>query len=123
MKTTIRKVYSCDHCGKNYFLKPWCEKHEPKCSKNPINDRLCFGCDNLTKKIIPLYIDQPDGSESKRMVEVFFCEKIDSALYPPNTNDPFEFGDPINEEMKTECDEFRSFREFSGFFSIPKPKK
>lgn len=113
MKTLEKTIYRCDHCGKNYFIKSACERHEPKCPKNEINKRQCFGCGNLTKKIIPYYFDTFQG-ESKRMVNVFFCEKIDSALHPPHSNDPFEFGDVSNEEMKKECEQYENINEMDS---------
>ena len=50
MKTETKEIYKCEHCNKLYQLKNWCLVHEKACSKNPDNDRACFGCQYLTKQ-------------------------------------------------------------------------
>ncbi len=64
-----------------------------------------------------MYYDTGHG-EQKRMLDVFYCPKIDSALYPPHTKDPFEFDDVTNEEMKTECDHFKDKNEPTDWWDL-----
>lgn len=43
----MRKVFKCDHCGKNYLRTHACARHETYCPKNPTNKHACFGCKHL----------------------------------------------------------------------------
>lgn len=105
MKTEIREIYKCDHCRKLYQRKKACLDHEKKCSKNPENTAICFGCFWLEKTNLTEYYDTGHGEQS-REVNVFFCKKIESALFPV-TMDPnkrIEFGYIDNQVMKKECE-------------------
>lgn len=82
MKIQTKEIYKCDHCNKLYQIKRYCAEHEIICSKNPVNDRDCFGCMHLEKKETKISYDTPYG-ESFRTVHLLHCVKIDSFLYPP----------------------------------------
>lgn len=106
---TIENVtlYKCDHCGKNLQMKHAMIKHEKSCYYNPENTTVCIGCKFLDKKDIDLYYEMFDG-EHVRSVNVFYCSKIDSALFPitMDHNKAFEFVDVENQPMLKECKEF-----------------
>ncbi|MDY6867018.1 MAG: hypothetical protein SVT56_03815 [Chloroflexota bacterium] len=56
MKSVIKTVYYCDHCGKRYLSKYWGEKHEKHCTLNPNRD--CRMCDYVgTLNNIPEILD------------------------------------------------------------------
>jgi hypothetical protein len=76
-----------------------------KCPNNPENKSKCDSCWHLIKKELLEYYDTFNG-EGSRPVNVFFCEKINSALFPL-TMDPekrIDFGDTENQPMKKECE-------------------
>ena len=82
MKIEIKKVYKCEYCNKLYQIKRQCLLHEKSCSKNPDNNRACFGCNHLIKKNETIYYDSWNG-ETKRNVSLLYCNKLDTFLYPP----------------------------------------
>lgn len=49
MKEKLRKVFTCDHCGKKYFVGGACLKHEMYCHMNPNNKHKCYTCAYLEK--------------------------------------------------------------------------
>ena len=107
MKSETIEVFRCDHCRKIYQRKALAIQHEKLCKKNPINQRICFGCPMLTKKETFVYYDHPNGSESKRRVELLYCEYKETFLYTPQNHikqNFFELGDEENNPMPTECD-------------------
>ncbi len=115
MKTIETTIYKCDFCGKIYLRKSWCEKHEPKCKKNPDNFQKCMEfCVYLEKKeacfLSETGYDDGNGitmieSESKR--DVFYCQKKKHYIYPFWCNNPILQEDIIdeieNEPMPKEC--------------------
>ena len=119
MKTEIKEIYKCEHCNKLYQIKSYCEKHEIVCSKNPNNQRACFGCNHLEKKNYTIYDDDPRGGEIESNVEILFCPKINSFLYPPKVEhkgNAYELGDELNKPMPRTCkvydDEMKGLSEF-----------
>ena len=74
MKTTIRPVYQCDHCKKNYLSKSAGEKHEQFCSDDPENIAKCFGCAFLEHTFLQ--------TESSGDIRSFFCDKLGLGVYP-----------------------------------------
>lgn len=110
MKIEIKEIYKCDHCNKLYQIKSWAEQHEEGCNKNPDNFRACFGCKHLCKKNVDYWFDTYHGEDSKDVL-VFYCEKIDSCLYPPKVELAkkwFDFGDINNQPMKKKCEFFKA---------------
>ena len=94
-------AYKCDHCGKLYQRKSACEKHEKACSKNPENDRACFGCIHLRKET-----HEEDGPWTTRKYKFFFCGKLDHFVHPPKVEhkgNAFDT-DQYNLPMRKECD-------------------
>lgn len=84
MKESIKTVYKCDHCGKNYLRKTAAETHEDRCTKNPENIKPCLSCPRLaTKEFIVGYDDMPDGSERKNRQSAMFCTKFETGVYSP----------------------------------------
>jgi len=82
MKAETKEIYKCDHCNKLYQLKSPCLLHEVRCVKNPDNNRPCFNCIHLTKKIETIYYDNT-YTETTREVDLLYCSKVDTFLYPP----------------------------------------
>ena len=106
MKIETKEIYKCDHCNKLYQIKNSCLSHEKVCSKNPDNDRACFGCVNLTKKIETIYHDTWHG-ESESNVELLYCNKLDHFLYPPKVEvkgNMIETEDKENKPMPRDCE-------------------
>lgn len=102
----IKEVYKCEYCRKLYQLKRFAELHEKMCSKNPENSRKCFGCKHLGKKKTEVY-----DCEMPRRVELLYCSKIDSFLYPPKVEHKKNWHetDPMpNNPMRRKCDKFES---------------
>lgn len=82
MITETREVYKCEHCRKMYQIKSACERHEPKCRKNPDNYQKCLdGCIHLVKKEISWTIDTCYGEEEKD-VEILYCECKKEGVHP-----------------------------------------
>src|SRR6478736_5854849 len=81
MKESIKKVYQCDHCKRNMFVKSACEKHEIWCTKNPENIAACEGCKNLEEVDVEYYFDTYNG-ESSNTVRCFKCTAKNIELYP-----------------------------------------
>jgi len=111
MKEKLQMTYYCDFCKKMYVRKSACETHEKGCSHNPENDRKCFGCKHLKRENIDRYFDTYIGEQSEQ-VSVFYCEKLDTCLYPPKVEakgNAFEFGDINNIPMKSECEHFEDY--------------
>lgn len=109
MITETREIYKCEYCKKMYQLKRFAEQHEKRCSKNPDNYRKCLdSCRNLKMEETTIYYDTYN-SDGQRDVNLFFCEKINSFLFPPKVEykgNSFELWDEdeLNSPMKKECD-------------------
>lgn len=87
MKQEIRKVYRCDYCGKKYFHKGYCARHEDLCCQNPDNKRPCFECLHFARVEAETYIDRngPYLTENKIKINVFYCLSRGIALIPPQS--------------------------------------
>ena len=115
MKIETKEIYKCEHCNKLYQIKSYCLKHEISCHKNPDNYRVCFSCNHLEKKNYTLFFDMPDGSEMERKVDLLFCPKIGSFLYPPkvehkgNAYELFDTNKPMPRTCKVYEDEKKDF--------------
>ena len=109
MKIETKEIYKCEFCNKLYQRKHFCIRHELICLKNPANYRVCFDCKHLTKEKTTIYKDYGQG-EQEESVELFFCKKINSFLYPPKVeikkNYFDDLGDTENQPMKKECEFF-----------------
>jgi hypothetical protein len=70
----MRKVFKCDHCGKNYMMKHACERHEIYCGKNPVNKHACFNC----KHMVVDRVRAEDGGYSEK---TFTCSKLEKELH------------------------------------------
>lgn len=87
------------------------ENHEIACKKNPNNWRVCFECIHIKKQKVSIYEDTYIG-EVETVVELLYCSKIDSFLYPPSVErkgNAFELGDDLNEPMRKECEHLKHF--------------
>ncbi len=110
MKKSTIDIFRCDHCNKLYQIKRWAELHEAGCYFNPENKRACLECAHLCKKNIDYWFDTYHG-ESGIKIDVFYCDQINSALYPPKVETKknwFEFGDVDNQPMKKDCEFFKA---------------
>lgn len=107
MKVEDRKVYKCEFCNKFYLIKHWCLQHENRCSKNPENDRACFGCIHLERVETSIYKDGPIGGELEIPVQALYCNKLKKHLIPPRAEhkgNAYDFGDILNDPMPNVCD-------------------
>ena len=108
MRIIEKTIYYCDHCNKYYLSKYFAEKHEKFCSRNPENERACFGCQYLDKSKAQSYYDAYDG-ERERNVKILFCEKFNCGVYPPKVEinqNSLELVDLENYPMPKNCDTF-----------------
>jgi hypothetical protein len=85
MQRETRQIYRCDHCKKHYLNKGTCTYHEKICFKNPENTRPCHNCPHLTKKDAATTHYFYDGDEYERKLKVFYCDKKEMFLYPPQS--------------------------------------
>ena len=77
MKTTIRKVYQCEHCKKNMLNAGSMSRHEHFCKQNPNNLHRCFDfCKHLEKTSSVIEHD-----EMPLRVTHFTCLKLDKKMY------------------------------------------
>lgn len=103
----VTTIYQCEHCKKIYLREHFAKKHEVICTKNPDNERCCFGCIHLGKRLTTVYGDDPRGGETRRRVGLLFCSKIRMFLYPPKVEHDkswFETEPVPNNAMKRECE-------------------
>lgn len=104
MKTRENQtLHICEHCGKYYIRKYFCEKHENLCKKNPANIPACYGCKFLSKETLTI-----DTEHNSYDVQSFFCSKKQEYLKPIISE---KRGSTINycidnEVMPIECGEF-----------------
>lgn len=102
------KAYKCDFCEKVYQRKHNIQKHEARCSKNPENQRACFGCKYLDKETVGVWFDSPLGGGDFENRIILHCNKRQCFVYPPiveHKQNQYEL-DEANEPMPREC-EFR----------------
>ncbi len=85
MKIEKRTVYICEYCGKRYFSKYWCNKHEEK-EKIDMNTMCGKGCKYLTNKEVEVF-DEDDFLEELigrgRYLILYYCKKRKCFVYPP----------------------------------------
>ena len=83
MKTELRKVYECDHCGKRMLSAGAMTRHEKGCSQNPNNWHKCFKmCVHLQKTIER--IKEPMRTEDDDMpldITRFHCALTGKEMY------------------------------------------
>lgn len=114
MKESIKKVFQCDHCKRNMFVKHACIKHEDNCSKNPKNFHACGGCAYLQETEVEYWVKQNYNYESggySNTVRGFKCTKLDKELYPFKATkkglpDKYPGTFEGKEQMPNECEHF-----------------
>ena len=78
MKTELRKVYECEHCGNKMMSAGAMGYHEKWCKKNPHNRHKCFAlCAFLEKKMV---VDWSDGTDGHYHYE-FRCKSTGRKMY------------------------------------------
>lgn len=78
MKTELRKVYECEHCGRKMMSAGAMGYHEKWCKKNPHNRHQCFKlCQFLERKTV---VDWSDG-DSGHYHHEFVCLKTKQPMY------------------------------------------
>lgn len=98
-------IYKCEFCKKLYQRRKWAEKHELRCSKNPINDRPCFHCRYLIMKDTEVVFCDFDPDDTA-LYSLFYCTKKELFLYPPSVEykrGAYDLGDECNEPMPQTC--------------------
>lgn len=80
MISKTETVYYCGHCGKAYFRRAACEKHEEICQKNPQNYSHCYACKYLTKTWAYRH---DDNALLKKRVLIYWCPKLRKGLLSP----------------------------------------
>jgi len=109
-------TYKCEHCRKLYQIQSACEKHEKACSKNPENDRACFGCVHLSKKE---YKEFGEEYTADRTYNFLYCDKLQHFLYPPiveHKGSALDTDDTANEPMPKVCELKEGYKEDSVNF-------
>ena len=111
MKTETREIYKCEYCNKLYQIKKWCEYHELLCKKRPDYLRPCHSCIHIEKVNETIFADYGGihGEEIEITVNVLYCKKIDSFIYPPSVavkGNAFDMGYQENIEMPKTCEYF-----------------
>ena len=110
MKTETRKIYTCDYCPKHYKVASRCKYHERICTKNPENQRACYGCGHLTKRELTIehgHMD-PFGNWTEREVNLLFCQKLNVLIHTPQNvvrGNQIECSEYGSAEMPKECSE------------------
>lgn len=107
MIVETKKIYKCEHCNKLYQIKNACISHEKSCYKNPQNDRACFICIHLKKKVEKIYYDDFLHESHEKEVKLFHCDQIHSFLCPPKVEhkrNAFDTSSESNIPMKKECE-------------------
>jgi len=85
MREFIKTVFTCDFCKKKLFVKSAMQRHEVKCTMNPVNKNACSACVYLEEVDVLYYTDGHfDGHyfEQKNTVRGFHCSKLNIDLYP-----------------------------------------
>ena len=78
MKTIVRKVYECEHCGKKMLAAGPMARHEKYCKANPDNKHKCFDfCKHLKRTGEVVF----DGGEPNYKRTVFTCEVTGKEMY------------------------------------------
>lgn len=106
-------AFKCDFCGKVYQRKRNIKMHEARCSKNPENQRACFGCKHLNRETASVWFDNPQGDDYFANRSLLYCNKKQHFVYPPiveHKQNQYEL-DEANEPMPKEC-EFREEPDF-----------
>lgn len=108
---TNTTIYKCEHCRKTYQKKYFCEAHEFKCAKNPINFIKCSDCKYFTPKELEYYVGHYFYSEEYVKINAYWCESKKHWLHPKHKcNDPISSDNIIDEvdnlPMPNECGEY-----------------
>lgn len=96
MKESIKTVYKCDHCSKNYLVKHACVKHEKYCGKNPENHHACLSC----KHLVVDRVQNDDGFNEK----TFTCSVKELQLHSFKAEKIGHSCLGYTERMPLECD-------------------
>lgn len=120
MKIELREIYKCEYCNKLYQIKGYCIKHEKICTKNPINDRICFGCKYLSIKMEYIADDNSYMGDNERSVDLFHCDKKDTFLYPPKVEHKKNYFETSkgNNPMPITCEDHLDEYEHENFLKI-----
>jgi hypothetical protein len=109
MKTTLEKVYQCDHCGKKTRSASTTSRHEKYCSQNPHNRHICFEyCEHLQKDVHNTYDEE--GNLWYWRTDMY-CKAKDIKMYSYKIEKRIGF-DPKwvsgLVRMPLDCDKFKS---------------
>lgn len=107
------KALKCEYCSKLYQQERFAILHEKRCSKNPDNRRMCFGCEHLERVKTDHTVFDHNGNDYLEKVSILRCSKIGSFVYPPKVEHseqgpylPENLNDVENIPMKRECNFF-----------------
>jgi hypothetical protein len=79
MKTELRKVYECEHCGKTMLSAGAMGYHEQWCKKNPKNKHKCFKLCRYLKRNIDVQWADEEGNGVYKFN--FICMKTGRQMY------------------------------------------
>jgi hypothetical protein len=104
MKTTLRKVYQCEHCNRNMLSAGAMSRHEKFCTQNPNNWHKCFDyCDHLIKtkeKVCGM------GDEGGSWKTIFTCSVLNKQLYSFKLEKSYPQFIGNLERMPLQCDSY-----------------
>ncbi len=106
MQTVTKPMYQCDHCKKWYHRKHAAESHEKGCFHNPDNVRACLDCKHCKMEAFDVDISY-DGDTWQEARNIFYCDKIVSAIHPPkieHKGNPYKVEGQTNKPMPRECE-------------------
>lgn len=83
MKEVKRTLFKCGFCGKHYFQRRNCHKHESICHLNPCNHHKCFDCAYLEKFDEEFIIEKYDNASFNKVLKCkgFICKKTGQKMY------------------------------------------
>lgn len=109
MRTILRKVYECEHCGRKMLGAGAMGRHEKWCKKNPHNRHKCFAfCKHLLRAGEVVY----DGGEPYYKRTIFTCSVTGKEMYSfllEKRASLFPYDIKLNskERMPLECDMYK----------------
>lgn len=80
MRTTIQKIYHCEHCKKHMLSAASMSRHEKYCRRNPVNMHKCFDMCSFLKRNTEL-IEGKSPCINSSYRTVFMCLKTYKRMF------------------------------------------